>query len=80
MYEVYDRPGLSGISLITQNGVDLGGFSIKEQEQFLNYYGDTGQVYRFVSVTRLAIDWQNGVFKFFSENPQRYKKLLKPKP
>jgi len=74
VYEVYDRPGLSGISLITQNGVDLGGFNIKEQDKYLEYYGDTGRVYSFKSVTQLAIDWQRGVFKFVFDDVTRYKK------
>lgn len=73
VYEVYDRPGLSGISLITQNGVDLGGFNIKEQDQYLNYYGDTGRVYSFQNVTRLAMDWQAGIFKFWADDPTRFK-------
>lgn len=74
VYEVYDRPGLAGISLITQNGVDLGGFSISEQDRFLNYYGDTGQVYKFSSVIRLDIDWHAGIFKFWADDPTRFKK------
>lgn len=73
VYEVYDRPGLSGISLITQNGVDLGGFSIDEQDRFLEYYGDTGQVYGFISVIRLDMDWKAGIFKFWADDPTRFK-------
>lgn len=73
VYEVYDKPGISGISLITQNGVDLGGFNIKEQAEYLSYYGDTGQVYNFKNVTQLHNDWRLGVFKFFSNNPAIFK-------
>lgn len=73
VYEVYDRPGLSGISLITQNGVDLGGFNITEQERFLEYYGDTGKVYGFRSVIQLDADWNKGLFKFWADDPTRFK-------
>lgn len=76
VYEVYDRPGLSGISLITQNGVDLGGFNIQEQGQYLEYYGDTGLAYEFVSVSRLEMDWMDGVFNFFSKDPTKYRRPL----
>jgi hypothetical protein len=72
VYEVYYSGGSSGISLITQNGKDLGGFSIDEQRHYLEYYGDTGHVYDFKSVTQLHRDWQNGHFKFFSEYPTTY--------
>lgn len=73
VYEVYDKPGISGISLITQNGVDLGGFSIKDQDQYLEYYGDTGQVYHFKNVIQLDQDWNRGLFKFWADNPEKFK-------
>ena len=68
VYEVYDKPGITGISLITQNGVDLGGFSLDEQARFLEYYGDTGLVYNFQNVTRLHLDWRRGLFKPIFDN------------
>lgn len=80
VYEVYDRPGLSGISLITQNGVDLGGFSIDEQDRFLEYYGDTGKVYNFKNVIQLDLDWNNGLFKFWADNPERFKHERRARP
>lgn len=73
VYEVYDKPGITGISLITQNGVDLGGFSLKEQADFLKYYGDTGLVYSFKNVTQLHMDWQLGVFKQIFDNIEKHK-------
>lgn len=79
VYEVYDRPGLSGISLITQNGTDLGGFSIDEQDRFLEYYGDTGQVYQFKNVIQLAADWRAGLFKFWADNPEKFKHTRRDK-
>lgn len=77
VYEVYDRPGLSGISVITENGVDLGGFSIDEQDKYLKYYGDTGQVYNFKNVIQLDMDWSRGLFKPFFEHREKYKRELK---
>ena len=73
VYENYDKPGISGISLLTQNGKDLGGFNIDEQSEYLEYYGDTGLVYGFTSVSQLYTDIQNGVFDFFLKDPTKYK-------
>ena len=76
VYEHYGTGKHVGISLITQNGCDLGGFSLDEQNRFLEYYGDTGQVYHFRSVTWLDVDWKKGVFKFAFDNPEKYRKQL----
>lgn len=78
VYENYDSPGLSGVSLLTQNGLDLGGFSIEEQGEYLEYYGDTGKVYDFRNVGQLSFDIRNGVFDFFLKDPTKYK-FEKPK-
>lgn len=74
VYEEYGSEG--GISLITQNGRDLGGFSLDEQSRYLQYYGDTGQVYHFKNVTQLANDWSSGVFKPFFDNVEKFKREL----
>lgn len=81
VYEHYsiDNDTTQGISLITQNGVDLGGFSLQEQYDYLEYYGDTGQVYTFSNVTQLKIDWDKGVFKMIFDNLLSFKKELKTK-
>lgn len=60
---VYEHYTGGGISLITQNGVDLGGFSPKEQSMYLEYWRDTGRVYHFKNVIQLAYDWRSGIFK-----------------
>src|SRR5690349_21494884 len=66
VYENYDGVGLSGISLITENGVDLGGFSLEEQERYLEYEGDTGKTYIFQNVIQLAIDFPTIIQPLFS--------------
>ena len=77
VYEHYGVGGKhAGISLITQNGCDLGGFSVDEQDRFLEYYGDTGQVYHFKNVLQLDQDWRRGLFKFAFMNPEIHKKQL----
>lgn len=70
VYECYQN---GGISIITQNGVDLGGFAVSEQMFMLKYYTDTGKVYHFKNVTQLAADFRRGVFKEFFELP-KYKR------
>jgi hypothetical protein len=67
VYENYDRPGLSGISLITEDGRDLGGYNLEEQANYLEYFGDTGQVYHFTNVSQLAADFQKYIQPLFSQ-------------
>jgi hypothetical protein len=77
VYEVYTLGGdIGGVSLITQNGVDLGGFSKDEQESMLSFVRHSGFYYNFVSVMRLADDWRKGVFKevFSTENDDHFTK------
>lgn len=71
VYEVYGTEG--GISLITQNGVDLSGFSLRDQALFLHHWGDTKQVYHFKSVMQLAADWRAGVFKPIFDHLEKFK-------
>lgn len=75
---VYEHYGAGGLSLITQNGKDLGGFSVEDQDLFLEYWRDTGLVYRFENVMQLNEDWRKGVFKIFfsdlSPHPVKAKK------
>lgn len=68
VYEHYGQDG--GISLITENGKDLGGFSLEEQDTYLKYYTDTGMTYHFKNVMQLYADWRAGIFKPFFLIPQ----------
>lgn len=52
----------NGISLITENGVDLGGFSEREQVDCLQHVCKTDFRYRFRNVMQLGEDFNNGVF------------------
>jgi hypothetical protein len=67
VYECYDRPGLSGISIITEDGRDLGGYNLEEQAEYLEYYGDTGMVYNFKNVSQLAADFLTVIKPLFSQ-------------
>lgn len=67
VYECYDKAGLSGISLITENGVNLGGFNPDEQLQYLKQIGDTGKVYNFKNVIQLADDFEKLIKPLFSK-------------
>ena len=58
----------NGVSLITENGVDLGGFSEREQVDFLENVTQTGFRYRFINMMHLGEDFENGVFKEVFEN------------
>lgn len=65
VYENYDKPGLSGISIITEDGRDLGGYSLEEQAKYLQHAGDTGMVYVFKNVAQLAIDFERYIKPLF---------------
>lgn len=52
-----------GVSLITENGCNLGGFSSVEQKMYLEPAGHTDFQYEFRSVSFLADDWRRGKFR-----------------
>ena len=52
----------NGVSLITENGVDLGGFSEREQVDYLEAISQTGYRYRFINMIQLGEDYEKGVF------------------
>lgn len=60
VYDVYEN---GGVQIITQNGVNIGGFSGEEAEQFLTFRKHTDFDYQFRSVMFLDDDWRKGVFK-----------------
>lgn len=63
VYEKYQLGGDEpGISLITENGVDLGGFSAEEQSQWVTFVKHSGFYYQFKNVLQLDRDWSAGVF------------------
>ncbi|RIV17458.1 hypothetical protein DYU11_31900 [Fibrisoma montanum] len=60
VYECYEG---GGISIITEAGDDLGGFSIEDQDSYLQFlYHADGFTYSFRSVSYLYADWRRGVF------------------
>jgi len=69
VYEVYDRSTISatggrrGVSLITTEGRELGGWSEKEAEDWLLYLGQTSlQDYEFKGLNNVARDLRAGIF------------------
>src|SRR5574343_826814 len=62
VYEEYQFGDHHGVSVITENGVDTGGWSIDEQEIFLEFYKHTSFIYRFENVINLDRDYENGIF------------------
>lgn len=69
-----------GVSVVTQNGVNLGGFSActdyvifdtmdfmeSEQEQFLTYVRDSGYQYKFKNVIQLDKDFDKLIKPLFN--------------
>ncbi|TZF84543.1 hypothetical protein FW774_06025 [Pedobacter sp. BS3] len=63
VYEEYNRDQEDwGVSVLLENGRDLGGFSSAEATGFLEKLCDSNLDYTFHSVIRLAEDYRNGVF------------------
>ncbi len=60
---VYERYQGGGISILTEAGKDLGGFSLEDQDRYLDFlYHIDGFAYEFRSVHYLDRDWRAGVF------------------
>lgn len=59
VYHVYEN---NVCAIITENGVDLGGFNERDQKDFLIFIKDTFFRYQFKSVLKLSLDWNNGLF------------------
>lgn len=62
IYEEYSLDGHNGVSVITRNGEDLGGFSAEEQKSMLEYKHYSGFPYKFESVMKLSNDFRAGLF------------------
>ena len=68
-YSIGDK--YPGCSLITQNGVNLGGFGISrpinEVEQYLEFVRDTGYQYEFKNVFQLDKDFKTIIKPLFNK-------------
>lgn len=67
----------TGISLITENGVDLGGFNLDEQAKYLLFYKDTGIEYRFRTAIILHNDFINVIKPLFNDTYYPYRRIIK---
>lgn len=75
VYEVYQLGRERGVSVITESGCDLGGFSPDEQEDYLVYVSTIDFKYDFRSVSWLDHDWKKGLFRPFLEEVEELKSL-----
>lgn len=67
VYEHYGKEG--GLSIISINGRDIGGFTVNEQMQYLEYEHDNNLTYYFKNVMQLYDDFRKGIFnQFFIKN------------
>ncbi len=71
VYENYGTDG--GLSIISENGKDIGGFAYDEQH-YLEYWNDSGKYYRFTNVMQLHDDFRKGLFKEFFILPKYQKR------
>lgn len=62
---VYDMYEYAGVSILTEDGNDLGTFSFVEQESFFEFlYHPAGFSYEFSSINQLYRDFYRGVFAY----------------
>jgi hypothetical protein len=61
-YQDFDDTTKTGASLLTKSGIDLGGFSGREQEKYLTLIKHTNIDYEFKNVIQVFRDWQDGIF------------------
>lgn len=61
-YEDLDDASQRGVSLITSDGRDLGGWSFEEQGNYLTLVMHTDFEYQFRNVLQLIEDYRRGVF------------------
>lgn len=62
VYEIYKIGESLGVSLISEDGNDLGGFNQVEQGKYLILLKRTGFKYTFKSVNELSSDYDYGMF------------------
>lgn len=67
VYEEYNIGDDEGVSIITENGCNIGGFSPDEQEKYLKLERDTGIEYDFKNVTKLRDDFDGLVKPLFKK-------------
>ena len=60
-YQDFDDPSKLGISVIFANG-EYDGFSIRDQELFLELIENTNTSYNFINVMQLSNDFSRGHF------------------
>lgn len=63
LYTDFTNSEFNGVSIITEKGEDLGGFSFSDQVEYLEFIRHTDLQYNFISCMKLADDFRKGVFK-----------------
>lgn len=61
-YQDFDDKSQTGVSLITKEGRDTGGWSKEEQDKYLEFIEDSGCIYKFRNVIQLDRDFNDGIF------------------
>lgn len=67
VYEEYDIGDGPGVSIITQNGVNIGGFSPEEIDDYLQYVTHSRVGYHFQNVIKLDDDFPNIIKPIFDK-------------
>lgn len=66
VYEEYNIGSGEGVSVITENGVNLGGFSEDEQKLYLDFVKKSGISYPFTNVINLDRDFNTLIKPLFN--------------
>jgi hypothetical protein len=73
IYELYgdfDDKTKTGVSILLEDGKDLGGFSFQDQQEFLEYVDEGLGYYKFESVLKLREQFKKGEFNAVFQNKQ----------
>ena len=65
IYQDFNDKNVNGISIITENGTDLGGFSYDEQKEYLSFVKHTNFHYPFKNVIQLDRDFDKLIKPLF---------------
>lgn len=63
IYDRYSFPGREGLSVITKDGVNIGGFGIDEMHLIFSFVRNSFFQYNYANNTQLKMDWKDGMFK-----------------
>lgn len=73
IYELYPWKDGWGVAVISENGMNLGGFSNEDQEDYIVYVSSLEFRYVYEDLPKLKLDWEDGIFQPFLDEVKELK-------